>query len=115
MQWVRGLVIGMIALSFSAGAASAASFNCKKARTNTERAICGNRAVSALDSEMASLYKQAQKLSCRGKQAVRNDQLAFLGGRNGCGADVGCLRNAYNDRISELLQEIDESEGGSCQ
>lgn len=95
--------------------ADAASFNCNKARTKTEHAICGNSSLSSLDSQLAGLYKQALIMSCSGQKSVRRAQLSWIAGRNACGGSIVCLRNAYNDRISELLIEIDTSEGGSCQ
>lgn len=98
-----------------AGSADAASFNCNKAKTKTEHAICGNGKLSQMDSQMASLYKQALVVTCGSKNTLRAQQRAWLAGRNGCGGMIPCLKNAYQDRIQELMTEIDVSEGGSCQ
>lgn len=36
------------------------SFDCKKARTNTEKLICSDKELAALDKEMAQAYKKAR-------------------------------------------------------
>ena len=81
--------------------ASAASFNCKKARTATEKAICGSRSLSGTDSEMARLYKQVLGYAASPAR-VRRDQKAWLKQRNSCGASIPCIGQAYHERISEL-------------
>lgn len=40
------------------------SFDCKKARTNTEKLICSDKELAALDKEMAQAYKKARVSLC---------------------------------------------------
>ena len=47
------LALGLV---FVAGSASAASFNCAKARTADEKAICAERALNDKDVRMNELY-----------------------------------------------------------
>lgn len=86
-----------------ASPATAASFNCYGRLTLVETVICANPGLSNLDSQMAGIYYQHMANAPRAaRNVIRRDQKSWLGGRNACGASVGCLRNAYNDRINEL-------------
>lgn len=78
-------------------AASAASFDCAKASTLVENAICANPELSRRDEALASLYQAALKQD----PAIRADQLNWLRERNRC-IDERCLINAYDRRIDEL-------------
>ena len=70
------------------------SFDCARAATATEKAICANPTLAAADREMAQLYKAAS--------GQRDAQRAFLRRRNACGGDDGCLGDAYVARIAQL-------------
>lgn len=50
------LLIGVITAPMLA---HAASFDCAKAASTTEKLICGNPAVSLLDEQLGQAYKQA--------------------------------------------------------
>ena len=78
-------------------AASAASFDCAKASTLVENAICANPELSRRDEALASLYQAALKQD----PAIRADQLNWLRERNRC-IDERCLINAYDRRINQL-------------
>jgi uncharacterized protein len=88
----------------------AASFDCTKARTAQEKAICGTPALSAADDQMAAAYKAwlaaAQPDWADG---IRGNQLVWLRMRDeDCSAGdaidpvAACLGNVYKERIAEL-------------
>ncbi|MFI4975134.1 MAG: lysozyme inhibitor LprI family protein [Caulobacterales bacterium] len=82
-----------------AGVSHAASFNCAQAATRTDRAICADPALSALDSSMAAAYGRSL---ARGA-GVRQEQRAWLVARNqGCGGDRSCLRRFISARLAAL-------------
>ncbi len=92
-----------------ASTARAASFDCARARSTDERAICGNRVLEDRDVELSVLYGLIQKLVPMGsRDAIRREQAQWLAGRGRCGADVPCLRRAYDRRIAALRATIDE-------
>lgn len=70
------LILGT--LSFS-GFASAASFDCSKAKKPAENLICGAPALSKLDSQMGDLYrKNLAELSPSAAQQVKDGQRDWL-------------------------------------
>lgn len=108
----------LIALALAVAAAPAAfaqSFDCAKATTADEGAICGSRALSELDDKMAKIYDEAARCALMGTRGdLLDSQRAFLAKRAECGASVPCLRNIYHGRISEL-EKIKASIGqGAC-
>jgi len=104
------LVLPSIALAglmwLGAGTVStveAASFNCARAASPTERAICGNRALEDRDVEMATIFGLIRPVFAMGARgAFMDDQNAWLVQRNRCGADTACLRRRYDERIAVL-------------
>ena len=102
------LVIGQ-GVTPLASTAQAASFDCARARAPDERAICGNRVLEDRDVELSVLYGLIQKLVPMGsRDAIRHEQTQWLAGRGRCGADVPCLRRAYDRRIAALRATIEE-------
>src|SRR5215469_86009 len=58
---------------------AAPSFDCAKAATPQERAICADPKLAALDSDLAKAYAAARALlSDTGKREVQEDQRAWL-------------------------------------
>lgn len=90
--------------------AEAASFNCARAGTAAERAICGNRALEDKDVEMATLFSVIRPVFAMGARgAFMDQQNAWLMQRNRCGGDTACLRRRYDDRIAALRQTYRDS------
>jgi uncharacterized protein YecT (DUF1311 family) len=79
------------------------SFNCAKAFTKTEKAICASPAIATLDNVMVGLYKKVRGAR---KGAARNalvaQQKQWLKQRNACGSDIACLAQRYGTRIQQL-------------
>ena len=84
--------------------ASAASFDCRKARTSDERAVCADPALSERDTRMGALwYSYARMPFLMGASGARKDEAqAFRDARKACGADRSCLITAYDQRIAAL-------------
>lgn len=114
----RQAKIALIATAFLAltTSAHAASYNCAKAKTPDEKAICANRSLSELDVKMAALFGVRMKLpmlmGARG--AAQDEQRAFLTNRGYCGADAACIGAAYQQRIDEINAEIDAAMQDYC-
>lgn len=96
---------------FLATPASAASFDCARARTADEVTVCRSPALSALDSEMGGLwYAYSRVPMLMGGNGNRGEEArAFLARRRACGRDAACLARIYRARIAELHQGIDSA------
>ncbi len=83
-----------------------ASFDCKKAATPVERAICDGLHTAELDRALDELYKAALAKAGTQRAAVEAQQRQWLGRRNtACGRakpDVTCIENLYKQRIVTL-------------
>ncbi|NWD05581.1 DUF3298 domain-containing protein [Pseudomonas gingeri] len=90
--------------------ASAASFDCGKAHSPLEKAVCADPALSALDSSIAASYNAAmQRLSPDGQTLLRSGQRQWLHFvRDVClpsqsTSEIGfCLNRHYTDRLKAL-------------
>lgn len=90
---------------FAIGAtpAAAASFDCRKARTADEKAICANRDLNDQDVRMDQLYGITRHLvPMGGRGAIMDDQRAWLAARKTCGGNRACLARSYDNRIRQL-------------
>ncbi|MBX7248484.1 MAG: hypothetical protein K1X35_05460 [Caulobacteraceae bacterium] len=100
------LACAAIAAAAPSAAQSTPSFNCKKARTFVEKAICGNATLARKDRRMASLYYERLNFLKRDGEYQRaadlqSTQRYWLSRRDRC-QTVGCLHQAYDQRIAEL-------------
>ena len=88
---------------FSLGtAATAASFDCRKASNGIEKTICDDPELNRLDSEMGRLYHKAKHLP-----GVKEEQKNWVHRRNKmCGSSDGCLLGETKDRIVELKKTL---------
>lgn len=88
----------------SAREAVAASFDCGKAATRTEKQICADPVLSRLDEQLDDAYRTAQH-RVASRPALRDAQRKWLATRRDACEDSACLRKAYLDRIEALLDE----------
>ncbi|KWK05470.1 hypothetical protein WM11_12235 [Burkholderia ubonensis] len=98
------------ALSWLPVHAVAASFDCRAARTDVERAICGDAELSRLDEQLDDTYRVALSLTeGETRNGVRTTQRAWLKSLQPTNAriDVRVLKDAYRQRIDEL-QDLPE-------
>ena len=97
------LTVLSILLAAAGQPGSAASFDCTKAATADERAVCADRALNDEDVEMAVLYSQLKPLLGMGARGDLDDeQIAWVKRRASCGDDRACLSKAYQDRFRQL-------------
>ncbi|MEC4590849.1 MULTISPECIES: lysozyme inhibitor LprI family protein [Nitrospirillum] len=104
--------------------ARAASFDCHKATTANEKAICANPALSKLDEKLSATYKSAMaKLPAEGQRDLKREQLAWLkrlgphcdAPRDPVRAVPGylarCLTDAYKAQIGNLESAVGHTHG----
>lgn len=97
-MFVRVLSVSVLAVF--ASTAQAVSFDCQKAKTFIEKAICQNPDLSQLDDELGSLYQIA--LTDNKTPAVfKKQQLTWLKQRDTC-QTVDCVKKSYKQRIATL-------------
>lgn len=79
----------------------AASFDCAKAASKVEKLICGDIDLSKLDEDLSKTYQQTLERS-DDKQKSTDEQRQWLKHvRNAC-QDSGCIKHAYEARVSQL-------------
>ena len=78
------------------------SFDCARARTRGELAVCGNPGLAALDRDMAAAFFSARsQADSRQRALLDRTRSSFLAYRDRCGSD-SCIAGAYRDRIREI-------------
>lgn len=107
LQYLKSFSLALL-LSVGIGSVGqAASFDCNKATTETEIAICGDPELSAFDDRLSGVYvrgRQVTKNVYGNNLEIQNDQIDWLNKRNQCGSETSCLLNAYQTRIEELKE-----------
>jgi uncharacterized protein len=121
LSGASALALAAILFVLPDGPARAASFDCKRAKTEIEKEICGLPELSALDGKIAQLYAAslaALKQANPGQIArLQKDQIAWLSTRNDCygmihgdpeiWADVNiCLEKTMTARVAALQKII---------
>lgn len=124
-------LIAALTLLLPATAATAAdgpSFDCAKAGSKVEMAICSDWILAGYDRDLAALYGALRaELDDQGKEALKSEQRAWLKGeRNACegtkatsdlkaeDARVFCLRAAYEGRLVVLAQQYELAVDGAA-
>ena len=100
-----------LALLATAGVAQAASFDCNKASTKIEYAICRDPALSQLDGELGTVYRArlAQDSS------LRRAQIAWIRDRSQrCGPDVARMTRMLTEAFSAACSFNPASEVARC-
>ncbi len=80
----------------------APSFNCVTDRGPDEQAICRDATLSHLDDEMDRAYGSAINTAGSQRDAIRDDQRAFLKQRRACGSSIDCIGSLYRSRLTQL-------------
>ena len=101
---VASLTALLMGQSISPAAAAGPSFSCSGNNLlPTEAAICANDNLSALDVALAALYDNVyKKTSGAARDQLVAAEKAWIAERDACGANVGCITNAYRVRIAQL-------------
>lgn len=91
-----------IGASRAAAASSPPSFNCRSARSRSERMVCASDRLAALDRAMSSLfYSTMSDADGAARADLRRSRDRFLAWRDRC-ADERCVAQAYDDRMAEI-------------
>lgn len=92
-------ILGCMALP-----AQGASFDCAKAASWIEQAICEDPALGRLDERMAAAYRHAREAAQKDPPALErlaSEQKAWLAERDGCRL-TPCIGRVYERRIAKL-------------
>jgi uncharacterized protein len=99
----------LLVLALVGTASPVLAFDCGKARSTVEKAICANPSLMASDDRMAALYAEVRDLSTAAEQKMlARSQRAWIADReSACGSasaqDIGlCIRGQIGNRIAEL-------------
>jgi uncharacterized protein YecT (DUF1311 family) len=89
--------------------APAASFDCARAATVIEHAICADAALARLDRQAAEAYQAALRNAYEptAQAKLRQEQRDWLAKRNtpcASGAPAACLTKFYRDRLAALVK-----------
>ena len=101
MKYMRYLTV-LCGLAWSINI-QAASFNCDKAQTITEHAICEHRSVNDADVKMATTYNIIRHLVPMGTRgAIQDQQIKWIQLRDQCRDNLSCLTDVYKMRQQKL-------------
>ncbi len=89
---------------FIALEASAASFDCEKARSNVEKLICTDPALSKMNEDLNSIYQHVLS-EATDKSVIVQLQREWLKREVHICTQSSCLKNAFSSRI-DFLQRI---------
>ncbi|MCD8340446.1 MAG: hypothetical protein LUC43_09690 [Burkholderiales bacterium] len=94
----KAILVTLASCLFCVGVANGASFDCKKARTFSEKAICKNPQLSQLDDNLDIAFKNARQSTGNSDEfkAIAKGNLAL---RNECKTDA-CLEKWFNNSIT---------------
>lgn len=83
------------------------SFDCSRARTRGEIAVCSNSGLSVLDENMATQYRKAlEGASPEQKDLLERTRNRFIGYRDRC-PNRSCVAAAYVGRMREIRDIMD--------
>lgn len=86
----------------SGGPSYRTSFSCDAATKVSEKLVCSDPQLAALDVELASIYRSARE-SAADPATLVDEQRGWLDQRDAC-SNVSCLREAYLQRRADLAR-----------
>lgn len=81
------------------------SFDCAKAASPAEKAICGNYDLASWDRSVALAFRQALERNADDKEPLKRAQKDWLHERDKCEDKVPCIDEAQWRRVDELSQQ----------
>ena len=118
-SWVNPVsaIIGILLVTaagvflFASPASAEPSFDCAKAGSAVEKALClpENENAAFRDTVLAGLYKDMKEQG--GYEDILAGQSQWLKSRNVCGGNVDCLVKSYDARIAELAKAAGDETG----
>lgn len=111
------LIVMLVVTTATTGTCRATSFDCAKAKTKTEKLICGDPELSKADDAMAAVYRKAlgvaSQLAPDDVKQLRADQRAWLTARVSDCEDRKCIDSEYKGRFRTLGYYAEHLTGGS--
>jgi uncharacterized protein len=77
------------------------SFNCRNARSTSERMVCSDPVLAAADWRLHNVFERAWA-NTSDRRALRAEQDRWLRAREGAAPDPGAVLQVYEARIDEL-------------
>ncbi|HPE61270.1 MAG TPA: lysozyme inhibitor LprI family protein [Thiolinea sp.] len=105
MNTLKRILIMTALLSPLSLPAQAASFDCGKAESVAEKAVCADVNVSALDDLLALAYAKTQA-SAPNQEVLKEQQTAWIAERDDCKDELACLKATYQTRLVELIDRV---------
>ena len=96
---IRPLLISLMLVVGVPSTTVAASFDCDRAATETEIAICSDPEMSALDELMGELWASREREPYEVKL-----QTNWLARRNACEGRTSCIAFSYNTHLEALIE-----------
>ena len=95
----------VLPLLLAAGSVNAASFDCNKARTFVEKAICADATLGKLDEAMEKNYggSLVTDIGAQPRRHLQRSQRTWLKTRDRCRTNA-CIEQAYRQRIDALCE-----------
>lgn len=113
MRSMRVAIAVVLSLTTTPGMLVAQSFDCKRAKTTVEKAVCSNKLLSEADTAMAAKYKQVlSEVPTEMQAEVRADQRSWLQsldvqcGNSDPSAMLSCVRLAYVEQENALARRV---------
>lgn len=98
-NWGAALIVTLALVN----ASGAASFDCAKAKSKIEKAICADPKISQFDEDLNRYYTTAIEALKDGASCLKSDERAWVKTvRDKCGPKGDCLRQAYLGRLATL-------------
>jgi hypothetical protein len=121
----------LVSLAFTLGTTNlthAASFDCSKATTETERAICNDPELSALDDMMEIIWINylvnlgeilpiddgtITDHPLNSPQTAKEEHRSWIRETNACAGKLDCLEESYRNRIRSISKSTFTGHGGN--
>jgi len=85
-----------------AKAIASPGFNCRHAKTRSEKMVCGSGSLAAADRRMSAVYySKMATTDAKAKRALRRTRDQFLARRERCSTD-SCVARVYEQRVAEI-------------
>lgn len=86
----------------TAKASASPSFNCRHAKTRSEKLVCGSGPLAAADRKMSAVYyAEMASADSAAKRALRRTRDQFLAKRERCSSE-SCIARVYEERVAEI-------------
>jgi uncharacterized protein len=103
---------GITALMVFQMTVPAGAFDCAKATTMVEKAICADAALKRIDDELAAVYGAVRASLTEPEQKMMTlSQKRWIARREACGSDVNCVKGQTEERLTLLKGQAESGPG----